>query len=221
MKRALLIGIDYEGTDYRLYGCKNDVALTRGTLAGRGYEIRELTNDATRRRILEEMAWVSEGNQSYFHYSGHGTISNDVQRIVPIDFEQNGQIPDTEIYNVMMSNAKRMFAVFDCCHSGTLGNLPYIYSNGRVRGQGGIGEIYSYSASHDDQASTAIRELSSDGRVYGVLTSTIVRLLREQPNVSYGGLLDGIKSEYSRLGVRQNPVLTSGIRFNPEWRVEI
>ena len=52
--------------------------------------------------------------------------------IYPVDFKQCGPIIDDDL-NVMMARhlppGVRLTAVFDCCHSGTAMDLPYVYNH--------------------------------------------------------------------------------------------
>ena len=85
-KRAVLVGINYPGTDGELKGCLNDVARMRRCLADRfGFDeagIRVLADadpstppptGANIRRELERLvAGARAGDTLFFHYSGHG-----------------------------------------------------------------------------------------------------------------------------------------------------
>ena len=85
-KRAVLVGINYPGTDGELKGCLNDVARMRRCLVDRfGFDeagIRVLADadpstppptGANIRRELERLvAGGRAGDTLFFHYSGHG-----------------------------------------------------------------------------------------------------------------------------------------------------
>lgn len=148
-KRALLIGINYSGTN-KLSGCQNDVfnmkAYLKDVWGFQDSNIVLLVDDGvhtnpTRQNIMAAL-WnlvqsCKSGDACTFHFSGHGgriptnTDSADGydETICPVDYDRVGQIRDTELYNIM---AKKMPAgvvlmcLMDCCHSGTVLNLPYI-----------------------------------------------------------------------------------------------
>lgn len=102
----------------------------------------------TRENILSAMNWLvhdAEPNDSFFfHYSGHGGRVADLdgdeddgydETIYPLDFEsfegQSGQIIDDDMHEIMvrpLPKGCRLTAIFDSCHSGTVLDLPYIYS---------------------------------------------------------------------------------------------
>ena len=49
---------------------------------------------------------------------------------VPVDFEQNGQIPSGVLHRALVTALppnSSLFIIFDCCHSGSAVGLPYVY----------------------------------------------------------------------------------------------
>ncbi|KAJ3049026.1 Ca(2+)-dependent cysteine protease [Rhizophlyctis rosea] len=159
-RRALLIGINYTGTNAQLQGCHNDVEKVREWLV-KNYpfaedEIRVLLDTEgqseelvpTRHNIEESMRWLVEGAQAgdafFFHYSGHGSQAKDThgdehdgidETVVPLDYQTAGQIHDDtcsqEINSILvhpLPRSSRLTAIFDCCHSGSIMDLPYTYS---------------------------------------------------------------------------------------------
>ena len=91
--------------------------------------------------ILAAMDWlVSEpGCCCFLHYSGHGGQVRDPDgdrdsgfddTIVPVDFERNGQIDSDTLHRRLVSKLapnSTLFVVFDCCHSGSAIELPFVY----------------------------------------------------------------------------------------------
>jgi hypothetical protein len=94
-KKALLIGINYTGTQAALRGCINDVQNVKEYLCRvRGWpsdpgSIVVLSDDQqnptfqpTRQNIIEAMKWLSScnnfGDSLFFHFSGHGGQKQDV-----------------------------------------------------------------------------------------------------------------------------------------------
>jgi len=87
------------------------------------------------------MHWlVSEPNTCLFlHYSGHGgqipdpdgdRASGFDDTIVPVDYLQNGQISSDTLHKCLVSAlapGSTLFVLFDCCHSGSALELPYVY----------------------------------------------------------------------------------------------
>lgn len=153
-KRALLIGINYIGTDAELRGCINDVHNIRNFLIKNFNWPKEafrcLTDDSgdstlqpTKENIINAMRWLvsdsEAGDSLFFHYSGHGATlpnknPNDIDQsddtICPVDFRENGMIVDGEMNDIMVGMlppAVRLTALFDCCHSGSALDLPFMY----------------------------------------------------------------------------------------------
>lgn len=153
-RKALLIGINYIGQKNALRGCINDVKNVRAFLLQHGYKEEDmviLTDDQqnskaipTRANILRGMQWLVAGAQTndslFLHYSGHGGQTQDTdgdeedgndEVIYPVDYEQASHITDDEIHNAVVSPLMpgvRLTALFDSCHSGTVLDLPYVYS---------------------------------------------------------------------------------------------
>ncbi|KAF2010600.1 peptidase C14 [Aaosphaeria arxii CBS 175.79] len=155
-KKSLLIGINYHGSSHALNGCISDIENIAEFLSYRGYSddqrSRVTLSDApttdpqgpfypTGHNILAAMDWlVSEPNCTLFlHYSGHGGQIHDVDgnrdngiddSIVPIDFEQRGQISSTILHEHLvtyMAPGCTLFIIMDCCHSGSAVELPFVY----------------------------------------------------------------------------------------------
>ncbi|KAH3902308.1 related to Metacaspase-1 [Saccharomycodes ludwigii] len=154
-KKALLIGINYIGTQNELHGCINDVSNMQTFLVNHfGYnpdDIVVLTDDQsnlskvpTRENMIRAMRWLvsnAQPNDSLaFHYSGHGGQVEDQDGdeddglddvIYPVDFQTAGPIIDDELHDIMVKplpQGCRLTALFDSCHSGTVLDLPYTYS---------------------------------------------------------------------------------------------
>ncbi|KXN72137.1 hypothetical protein CONCODRAFT_5060 [Conidiobolus coronatus NRRL 28638] len=155
-KRALLIGINYFKTKAELRGCINDVQNVKNFLMKHyGFRLDDmviLTDDQqdpkfipTRQNMINAMHWLVGGAQPndsfFFHYSGHGSQQEDKtgdeddgfdETICPVDYERAGMIIDDEMNDIMVKplpQGCRLTAIFDCCHSGTALDLPYVYNH--------------------------------------------------------------------------------------------
>jgi len=150
-KRALLIGINYVGQQGELSGCHNDVLNIKEYLMDvHGFEeenIRILMDDGshddpTRENILngyKQLVEESEAGDAVFcHYSGHGSRIRDDdwgeeedgfdETLVPLDYTDAGQIRDDDLFTTLvrpMSEGVTLTCLMDCCHSGTVLDLPY------------------------------------------------------------------------------------------------
>ncbi|OBZ91369.1 Metacaspase-1B [Choanephora cucurbitarum] len=129
-KRALLIGINYFGSQNQLNGCINDVHNMKAFLTeGHGFREEDmviLTDDQedpkfipTKQNILSAMQWLvsdaREDDSFFFHFSGHGGRVEDLdgdeddgydETIYPVDHEQyegeSGQIVDDQMHEIMV-----------------------------------------------------------------------------------------------------------------------
>lgn len=127
IKKALLVGIDYLGTNNQLDGCINDVINVQQVLITKyGYSsanILMLTDNTkykpTKANIIAGFYWLlsdqkvtdfdpsvlvaqtQAGSHNYFHYSGHGTnVSEDAtthDAICPLDFPTYGMLSADEV----------------------------------------------------------------------------------------------------------------------------
>ncbi|KAI9337879.1 peptidase C14, caspase domain-containing protein [Zopfochytrium polystomum] len=92
----------------------------------------------TRDVILHGLAWLVEDAQD--GDPGTGSAVKDVsgdeidgmdETIVPLDYEENGQIlDDVGHFNIAVAplpRGSRLTAIFDCCHSGSIMDLQFSY----------------------------------------------------------------------------------------------
>jgi hypothetical protein len=100
--------------------------------------------EPTRDNILaayKKLIADSEPSDAIFcHYSGHGAkIPDDDfgeeedgydETLVPVDYTESGLIRDDDIYEILVKplpDDVHVVCLFDCCHSGTVMDLPYIF----------------------------------------------------------------------------------------------
>ncbi|KAI7285734.1 metacaspase [Hortaea werneckii] len=154
-KKSLVIGINYVGSQHELEGCHQDVHNVREFLQAVGYSDDQQSQVVMRDdqytdprgpywptgdNMLAAMDWlISEsGTVNFLHYSGHGgQLPSDDYRtsgfdatIVPVDYETQGQIPSGVLHQALVTKLptdSTLFIVFDCCHSGSAVELPYVY----------------------------------------------------------------------------------------------
>ncbi|KAF8338331.1 peptidase C14, caspase domain-containing protein, partial [Amanita rubescens] len=160
-KKALCIGINYIGQENQLGGCINDALNMRNFLCRHyGYKMEDivlLRDDSqnpkelpTKDNMLRAMQWlVSDprpNDSLFFHYSGHGGQTQDLngdeddgfdEVIYPVDYKKRGHIVDDDLHEIMVKPLPpgcRLTAIFDSCHSGTALDLPYVYSTeGKIK----------------------------------------------------------------------------------------
>lgn len=147
--RALLVGINYVGSPYELYGCVNDAINVQRQLQTyfSGVSYRALTDmtvaKPSRKNILDGLAWLvadlKPGQNVVFHYSGHGGRVRDrngdeVSGMDSCIYPWNGSVMETitddEIraaLAVKIPAGCKCFVVLDSCHSGTAVDLRCLW----------------------------------------------------------------------------------------------
>mmetsp|Transcript_21111 Transcript_21111/g.36050 ORF Transcript_21111/g.36050 Transcript_21111/m.36050 type:complete len:294 (-) Transcript_21111:668-1549(-) len=152
-KRAVMIGINYVGDDPgELSGCWNDVLNMKKYIQDvHGFEEENIVilmddgihTEPTKANIIDAyktiIAQAEENDAIFLHYSGHGTKLRDDdgdesdgydEALVPRDFQTNGMIRDDDLYELLLKNLPdgvHMTSLMDCCHSGTILDLPYLF----------------------------------------------------------------------------------------------
>ncbi|KAL1894665.1 Ca(2+)-dependent cysteine protease [Ceratocystis pirilliformis] len=195
-RKALLIGINYVGTQAALRGCINDVNnVSRFLIERQGYRREDMviltdnqTNpmgQPTKANILRAMSWLVAGAKAndslFFHYSGHGGQTKDLdgdeddgydEVIYPVDFKNNGHIVDDQMHHIMVRSLPagvRLTAIFDSCHSGSALDLPYIYSTKGVlkepnlakeAGQGLMSAVSAYARGDIGKVASSLFKLA-------------------------------------------------------------
>jgi hypothetical protein len=151
-RRAVMIGINYTGQQGQLSGCHNDVKNMIEFIKDiHGFEDENITilmddgahTEPTYKNILaayhELVSSAKAGDAIFCHYSGHGGKVRDDdgdeadgydETLVPVDFNAAGQIRDDDIFSALigpMPAGVTLTSVMDCCHSGTVLDLPYVF----------------------------------------------------------------------------------------------
>lgn len=151
MKKAVLIGINYNGTSARLNGCIQDTQNVRDILISNfGYKPENILmiNDyskikPTKDNIIKACFEMLQGqanndtDQFFFQYSGHGSQITDLngdekdnkdEVVVPVDYSTAGVISDDLLFELLVKPLKshqKLFCLIDACNSGTMLDLKY------------------------------------------------------------------------------------------------
>jgi hypothetical protein len=226
-KRALLIGCNYSGTQNALYGCINDIVQLKGLLIDvYGFAPNEIvtlrdddpSNMPRRERILQELRALVAANPAtaVLVYSGHGAHVADDNReeadgrdevIVPCDLQL---IRDDELNTILAPYKGTGLALFDCCHSGTILDLPF---NGVKTGSTATtaGGLLCFGGCQDnDLSAETVADVT--GLPQGAMTAgliTVLRRLKYFPPVNT--LWTELKKELAGNGFSQVPQLSSSI----------
>ncbi len=150
VKRAVLIGINYVGQQGELSGCHNDVTnISKYLQQVHGFRSQNMItlmddgmhDNPTYDKIMQAFQWVVNesraGDTVWIHYSGHGGRVADQdgdeddgydETLIPVDFQRSGQIRDDDLLRYLVKPMREgvlMTCLMDCCHSGTVLDLPY------------------------------------------------------------------------------------------------
>jgi hypothetical protein len=103
----------------------------------------------TGENIMKGMKWLVQDSTPesslYMHFSGHGVQIKDKDNeetdgkdecIAPFDVNENGVITDDQLLKTLilpMAPEAHCILVFDCCHSGTIVDLPWYWTGRRTR----------------------------------------------------------------------------------------
>jgi len=156
-KIAALVGINYVGQKGELSGCVNDVVSMKNYLVANGFSESEMricidaphsdigirTSMPTKSEIYDTIRWLTSqaqpGDALFFHYSGHGGQQRDDsgdeedgmdETLIPLDYQQAGVITDDELFDHLVATLPKgvhLVCLMDCCHSGTILDLPYTF----------------------------------------------------------------------------------------------
>jgi hypothetical protein len=234
---ALLIGINYFGTNNELYGCINDTNSINSLISSYNFQkITILTDNIekkpTRNNILAEFKKLlidsKSGDVLLLFYSGHGSYILDKnnnektgkdQLIVPCDF--NGIIDD-ELKNIIQLNLKKdvtLIALFDCCHSGSILDLKYQYMDSldknnfteNINESETTGNVIMISGCSDIQTSS---DAYINNKNQGAMTWAFLEAFKSEKNITWRNLLIKMRDLLQKSNFDQLPQLTSGSFFN-------
>jgi hypothetical protein len=239
MKKALLIGINYVGTNSKLNSCINDIYSMKNYLeTNLNYNnitlLTDYTNDKpTTANIYKELynlladSMVNNLEEVWIHYSGHGTsiinYSGDEKDekderdecIVPVDYKYSGIISNDNIrhYFQYFSPNTKVYTFFDCCNSGTIANLPYSYLpndfNPNQKHNILSNNIILISGCRDDKYSVNAYNINKDYKYSGAMTSCLLLVLQNNNTLTYRDLIIKLNNELNIRGFTQRPQLSS------------
>lgn len=231
-KNALLIGINYIGTPNELNGCINDVESLKIKLKELKFNnINILTDNTplkpTKTNILEQLQKLlvesNEGDILFFSYSGHGSSTIDRsgdetdgldELLVPSDLNL---ISDDLLKYVIKKYIKKnviLYALFDCCHSGTIVDLKYQYFDSVNYDKFTINEkveefnnnIIIISGCMDNQTSA---DAYINKKFQGAMTWSFLEACKNNPNISLNNLLINMRELLKKSDYTQIPQMSS------------
>jgi hypothetical protein len=133
-KWALVIGINYEGTEWELRNPENDASEVYYELKeNKGFECQLLLGkEASRANILGALAKlytrIGEDDCFLLYFAGHGNTQESCPVLYPADFDVNGTIVNAIRADEIVSErskSRHSLYVFDSCYSGGIVDIPY------------------------------------------------------------------------------------------------
>jgi hypothetical protein len=236
-KKALLIGINYTGTQYQLNGCINDTESIKTRLKSIGFNDNDITimTDVTNMRptrdnILQSFQKLlvnsEPGDLLFFFFSGHGSYILDKngddatgydQSIVSSDFQA---VIDDELKSIILKYLKKnvtLFGLFDSCFSGSVLDLKCQYYDSLnydnfVAHTNEIetdGNVIMISGCTDKQTSA---DAEFNNKANGALTWSLLETLKiKQSNtMTWRSLIRNMRDILKKNNFEQIPQLSSG-----------
>lgn len=237
--KALIVSINYANTENQLYGCINDGETVK-RVAKKHYGFRDkdivfLRDDIpdvarlpTKENILHSLKSVVEESEHlrdiWFHYSGHGASTIDRngdeldgmdEFLIPCDYERNGIILDDDLFDIISQAKCPVFLTMDCCHSGTVVDLPYSFDvtqyglARRLENRKVVSNehIYMLSGCQDSQTSD---DVQYEGKPEGAFTKALYDSLeRNNFEVDLIDLFVSIRAILQYRGHNQKTLLSS------------
>ncbi len=233
MKKAVCIGINnYPGTSNDLQGCVNDANDWCALLGDYGFETSLLLDSqATRQNVktaLENLVLsVRQGDVAVFTYSGHGTqvldLSGDEGDIYDeAIYVYDGTILDDELRDIIdqIDPQASLVVISDSCFSGSVTRLVPEKARPRfipVNGMGenrvvrqrfllpesGMPELLISGCSDKEYSYDA----EIDGRYNGAMSAMALRVIRQNPGLTYSGFYAHLREYLPSNDYPQTPQL--------------
>lgn len=236
MKKALLIGINYEHTSNELHGCINDVMHMEYFLSQRGFSDITVMTDKTQDRSLiptksniitniRNLTTCKPGDTLFFHYSGHGGSvvdkNNDEEdgRDETIYTLDDQCIIDDDLRKMLVDELPKdvkLICLFDSCHSGTILDLRYVVKCFPIVGynikidkhyKDSNADIILVSGCKDAQTSADAFE---EKQFQGALTFCFLETFKYNELPSYAEFIDYLDKFIKERGYSQIPQLSFG-----------
>ena len=252
-RHAILFGINYHRTpNARLRGCINDIDNMAQVLIGPAYNfgvIQKFPDSdpnprTTKRAILEELRQLAQRSHTdnleiaWIHYSGHGCSQRDSKNgdetdkmdecLVPSDYNTGGLVRDDDIKKVLQTfnPATRVICIFDCCHSGTMGDLKHHYLDRKTmrienKAPPCPAKVLMISGCMDKQTSADAYNVNQQRKFSGAMTSCLIRALADKNlhgQYKVFDLLDALRVKLRWRKFTQLPQLTSSFEIDSDER---
>ena len=217
-----------------MFGCINDVNAVKERITSQGFTsvntITDLTTKKpTRNNILTEFKNLLVNSQAgdllFFMYSGHGSYTLDRnsdeqdgydELIVTSDLQG---ITDDEFKTLIQQNLKKdvtLFAMFDCCFSGSILDLRYQYLDSlnydnyteNNKDNNTSGNVFMISGCTDEQTSA---DAVINNKACGAMSWSLLESLKQQKKLSWRELVKSMRDLLKTSRFDQIPQFSSGM----------
>ena len=246
-KSALLIGSNFIGTNYPLSGCINDLNNMKIFLTDKGFEniimiADDLSLKPNKETVIRELTTflktTSKNETLYVHFSCHGTQINTLDKgevdgldeciCTCEDDNSIDIIADNELNDIIKNNLATdatLYIVFDCCHSGSILDLKYTYSDTLckwfkstiIKDTTECGQIIMFSGCKDYQTSADARIPDTDKNTYsyqGALTYSLLNTINVEKEKEIGKIYNKTLEYLCNNDYNQHPMLCTNKPFN-------
>lgn len=240
MAHAICFGLNYQKDQSSLRGCYNDAhhmadyirEVFPSIICDIYTDDLDQSNTSAQGLLsrlydLAEQSYKDELKFALIHYSGHGISVKDYsgdeldhkdECLVPSDFRTCGFILDDalEIALCNFNPQTKVVCIFDCCHSGTICDLKYVWN---IKGFPTIehgsskveAKVIAISGCMDDQTSADAYNINDDRQFAGALTTCLIKTLKDNPFLSSNvfELLGVVRHKLKAAGFQQVPLISS------------
>ena len=191
-KNAVLIGLNYTGTNAQLNGCIND-ANGMSNILHQDYSYNKTTvltdKDIKKKSIpdvLNEL--ISDSSDiMFFQYSGHGVQIRDLDGDEADGkdeglYSSNCTIVTDDVLNECVKNVKKnktLVMIIDACHSGTVVDLPYQFDGIEIKQINDKyidGDVVCITGCMDTQVSLDVYEQNN---YYGAMSKSLQYIVKK------------------------------------------
>lgn len=241
-KKALLIGVNYTGTPYELFGCVDDTNRMKECLVKFGFNQFNIITDnttvkPTKDSILRELRNMvrdsRDGDMLFFYFSGHGSYTYDTngdesdrkdEMIISSDLKG---VLDDELKTILSNNMKEgvtIVGLFDSCHSGTMFDLKYNYLNSEnydkytenERVSECRGNVLMISGCMDSQTSS---EAIINDKPQGAVSWAFIQSVNEKESLSWRELLQSMRDILKTSRFTQIPQMSTDSFYDIDSKV--
>lgn len=248
-KKALIFGLNYNGTNNQLNGCINDATNISNFIKDIGFKnenINIITDETkikpTAVNIINSITnFINsgvEGDILFLYYSGHGSQTYDYsgdekdgkdELIISID---SYGITDDYLKDIIQKNLKKnvtLFCLFDCCNSGTILDMKYQYissSNYELNNEDLIIDSNDSETLSNVILFSGCRDdeysyeaKQSNDIISGIMTNTFIDIVKSNPLISWKDLLIKMRESIKKQNFNQVPQLSSGKLINMNSKI--